>query len=989
MISFGQQTSGKEWVVLASNRNTHNGGYLTTGTSQTKLLFNEAVPASFRNRATAVGPPAAIVIEKLLPLPPGERQKDADGSVKSSVSFSSLSEEKLQAAVDLVKRDLRRSRFQAMCRSSADPSEDASVLDICNMILPQMTAELSLKERLMRPGSKHPAPRTRPVASKQIGRLPTSSRPAASVDQQHLLRREVCKRQNELESLKKGLNPEVNQLGARQPQDTTKKPPIACRLHNLRPPLTRHTIHKTTDNPDQQGLLKQEIFKLQNERLEHSDSAIVQGRTSNSSEASAAKKSADNVSKKPPIGSKLSWTKDPIPKLQGTVAQRNLLGQEMYKLDAELESYLRQVEKLSDRVTSCVNNEHNEDDQLEPGERKKLDVRWQKQSERSARSIYCLQQQVKEIQQYIEKLHNQDMWDDKKSTAIQRLGGVHRGTLKTLQVVTHQLADQYNSKLPSYCGELSRLICQLSLCSARLQVEPGSPLPETAADILSKLEILDYAISKHKTLQAMQDRACHQQRKQSTRAPKGSGGARRHPKGTNPPRSSHARRMAMQKRQGPDRLQRVPQQHKRNSPGKKEHQATNVKGNLGEQDAHFKEPTVSSRLRVNQLPHRESTVPWIPASSHSLSPPRSCHKTTSEPRCLSSPAKPSSSLSPPKVSVGFSNDAHLNSEKMRQAQNEALRGAWLDKTTAQRLEDLNQLTREEAEHVQRLRAEVVSPTQWAERAEQQARDKIRPLLDEAKHLGESWSRSILSLRNKLSGQAAMRVPERAEQADEALPEDLLEEAAQRVLQAPTLEGMLERMEEIQRDQEQVRRRVASIAYSDGLQWDQSAGSQVQVPGSGPSSPQPIRLTRPVLRQSPAADIVLEEPVETGVLSESSLMEEASREVGPPIFPGPKESGAARMVLSVSGGMLRSIRHYREDYEAYLRHAAHEGGSADVNFWSIADSLAEELLWDAAADVAAEFQDVMEECAEAVFTAEFLQLIHSPRVTSSSSSLVNQ
>ncbi|XP_061638302.1 protein moonraker isoform X2 [Phyllopteryx taeniolatus] len=918
MISFGQQTSGKEWVVLASNRNTHNSGYLTTGTSQTKLLFNEAVPASFRNRATAVGPPAAIVIEKLLPLPPGERRKEADGSVKSSVSFSSLSEEKLQAAVDLVKRDLRRSRFQAMCRSSADPSEDASVLDICNMILPQMTAELSLKERLTRPGSKHPAPRKRPVASKQIGRLPTSSRPAASVDQQHLLRREVCKRQNELESLKKGLNPEVNQLGARQPQDTAKKPPIACRLHNPRPPLTRHTIHKTTDKPDQQCLLKQEIFKLQNEGLEHSDSAIVQGRTSNSSEASAAKKSADNVSKTPPIASKLSWTKDPIPKPQGTVAQRNLLGHEMYKLDAEVESYLRQVEKLSDRVTSCVNNEHNEDDQLEPGERKKLEVRWQKQSERSARSIYCLQQQVKEIQQYIEKLHNQDMWDNKK--------------------------------------------------------------------------ILDYAISKHKTLQAMQDRACHQQRKQSTRAPKGSGGARRLPKGTNPLRSSHARRMAMQKRQGPDRLgnlQRVPQQHKRNSPGKKEHQATNVKGNLGEQDAHFKEPTVSSRLRVNQLPHRESTVPWIPASSHSLSPPRSCHKTTSEPRCLSSPAKPSSSLSPPKVSVGFSNDAHLNSEKMRQAQNEALRGAWLDKTTAQRLEDLNQLTREEAEHVQRLRAEVVSPTQWAERAEQQARDKIRPLLDEAKHLGESWSRSILSLRNKLSGQAAMRVPERAEQAGEALPEDLLEEAAQRVLQAPTLEGMLERMEEIQRDQEQVRRRVASIAYSDGLQWDQLADSRVQVPGSGPSSPQPIRLTRPVLRQAPAADIVLEEPVETGVLSESSLMEEASREVGPPIFPGPKESGAARMVLSVSGGMLRSIRHYREDYEAYLRHAAHEGGSADVNFWSIADSLAEELLWDAAADVAAEFQDVMEECAEAVFTAEFLQLIHSPRVTSSSSSLVNQ
>lgn len=34
-------------------------------------------------------------------------------------------------------------------------------------------------------------------------------------------------------------------------------------------------------------------------------------------------------------------------------------------------------------------------------------------------------------------------------------------------------------------------------------------------------------------------------------------------------------------------------------------------------------------------------------------------------------------------------------------------------------------------------------------------------------------------------------------------------------------------------------------------------------GSRPASPQPIRLTRPVLKQTSAADIVLENPVETG------------------------------------------------------------------------------------------------------------------------------
>lgn len=35
------------------------------------------------------------------------------------------------------------------------------------------------------------------------------------------------------------------------------------------------------------------------------------------------------------------------------------------------------------------------------------------------------------------------------------------------------------------------------------------------------------------------------------------------------------------------------------------------------QDAGFQQPTVSSQLRVNQLPQKEHSVPWIPTSPHS------------------------------------------------------------------------------------------------------------------------------------------------------------------------------------------------------------------------------------------------------------------------------------------------------------------------------------------------------------------------------------
>uniref|UniRef100_A0A3B4UBX5 Si:dkey-243i1.1 n=1 Tax=Seriola dumerili TaxID=41447 RepID=A0A3B4UBX5_SERDU len=553
------------------------------------LLFNEAIPASVSNRATHVRLPAPIVIEKLMPL--SEERENMD-STRSSTSFTVLSEERLQAAIKLAKRDLRRRRLESLIKSPAKPSQEASLLETSDVELLQVI-EFIVFEKIEEP--------------------------------------------------------------------------------------------------------------------------------------------------------------------------------------------------------------------LEPEEQNKLEIRRQKQAARSARSIYVLQQQVKEIQDDIEKLRSQKMWDTKKSTAINRLAAAHRGAQRALQVVIHQLSDLSHSKVPPHYKELGQLIRQLSLCSAKVQVDQGSAVPETALDILQKLEW----------------RMASQKPKTTSQQPIN-------------------RREVL--RVG---LESLVQQRELREQGNQM------------QDAGFQQPTVSSRLRVNELPQKERSVPWIPTSPHSP---------------------------PPK--------------------------AWLDKMTMQRLKELNQLSKEEAGRIERLRSEVVSPTQWAERAEQKARERIQPLLDEAQQSAEN-----------------------AEQLSEALLEDLLEDTARAAwaaetdrqlegmaqcrLQAPTLESMLLRMEEI------------------------------QAPGSRPASPQPIRLTRPVSKQATAADIVLEKPVETS--------------------PAEKSMGTR---ISVPGSMLRNVRQYREDYEAYLRVVAHEAVGS-FNPWAIAN-LAEELLSEALTDVAAEFQDVVEEYAEAVFTSEFLQ-----------------
>ncbi|XP_026196768.1 protein moonraker isoform X2 [Anabas testudineus] len=895
-VSVGQQNLDREWV---STRNAHSRRDLATGMFQNKLLFNEAIPASASNRATRVGPPAPILIERLLPL---SELRDNVDSTRSSISFTTLSEERLQAAVKLAKRDLRRRHLESLKKSSTRPSQQASFFETSD---PELLLELA--------------------ATPSKAELKASS------------------------PKEKAVPP-----GAKLPVHTSQKHRIPSLPYTGQTPPTRDPGPRHPEG-GQQAPLSQEICKLQN----------------------------------------------------------------------ELEVYIQKVEELANRGGQ-------REESLEPEEHKKLELRRQKQMARSARVIYVLQQQVKEIQDDIEKLRRQKMWDNNKSITINRLAAAHRGTLRALQVIIHQLSHLSHSKVPPHYKELGQLIRQLSLCSAKVEADQGSAVPETVFSILQKLESLDSALSKQKKMQAQ---ACPPRRKSPCRstspttAPKGhsTSTARGPRKPSNPRRGGHGRRMTSHKPKATSHpptnrsevlrasLQSLAQQRElrdqqrpsqMNTSSRKGLHSERRKANIimkhnQMQHAGFQQPTVSSQLRVNQLPQKEHSVPWMPTSPHSPPPQRSPQRGRPEPRCLFSPVKASPSPPKQKGSSGGGAELAMSMEKKKQAQDEALRKAWLDKMTMQRLKALNQLSQEETERIQRLRSEVVSPTQWARRAEQKARERIQPLLDETQ-IGESRNRISSSLRDRLSEQAAERAAESAEQLSEALLEDLLEDTArvawaaetdrqledvaQCRLQAPTLESMLLRMDEIQRDQEEVRRRFASITYSDPLYWDRprAAGEerpQCCNPGSRPASPQPIRLTRPVMKQASAADIVLQKPMETGhsVLSENSLTEEISQEERQPrnnaMFSGPAARSTGT-VISVPGSVLRNIRRYREDYEAYLRIVAHEAVGS-FNPWAVAERLAEELLSEALDDVAAEFQDVVEEYAEAVFTSEFLQPSRSP------------
>ncbi|KAJ8385064.1 hypothetical protein AAFF_G00195940 [Aldrovandia affinis] len=825
-----------------------NGGY-----SQTQLLFNKALPANPSNRATHADSPAPILIEKLVPR---VELKSGGSSVSSSLCFSALSEERLQAAVRLAKRDLRRRRQESIHGSPPQQNPDNT--------FPQNRSSMDHRKRAA------------------------------------------------------GTKGEMTRSGGHVLLYEPQKLPL--------PPRTEYSLSPPTR-----------------------DSAL-----------------------EPKAGN-----------------QEPKLSQEICRLQKELGTYIQRIEQLANRGQFV-------EEQLDPEEERRVEVRRQEQATRSARIIYVLQQQVKEIHEDLDKLRSQKIRHTKKvclkynsqSRAMDRLAAAHRGAVRAIQVFIGQLPDQSERKMPSHYRELGQLIRQLSLCSAKVEVGQGSAVPESAIDILQKLEALDSALSKQES---------PKKKTKELRVQSSSPVRRRSPVGrqhsTSPPRGPRGK--AARGAQGlrkfapvkPDRRLTGPWPRSADSPPLDRNERTKKGAPL--HDGRFLQPTVSSRLREAPVPQKDATVPWIPASPHA-SPPQLNQPKRPQPKCLFSHLKQSVGPGEQLVRVGVSEEQELDSDK----KGEALRQAWLDKETTRTLRELSQLSKEESGRINRLRSEVESPTLWAERAEREARDRLKPLLDQAQMIRESWDRRSTSLRHRLSEQAADRAAVNADLLSDAIMEELLDDTAralsatersrevdqlaQQQLEAPTLESMLLRMEEMEKDQEAVRRRFADISYSDPLFWakEDRAGAHSMAPGPRTASPLPIRLTKPALRAEPAADIVLESPVEDGNASETSLTDDIS-------WPGP--SGPAHpitvdrdggVLLSLPISMQRNIQKYSHDYDSYLHLVSHEAVGS-FNPWVIADGLAEELMSEAIADVAAEFQDVCEEYAEAVFTSEFLQPLQSP------------
>ncbi|XP_054063990.1 protein moonraker [Rissa tridactyla] len=641
--------------------------------------------------------------------------------------------------------------------------------------------------------------------------------------------------------------------------------------------------------------------------------------------------------------------------------------QEVRRLQKELRSYVQKIEELTKKGRDR--------EILDPDKEQQVCIRRQKQAARSARMLYVLQQQVKEIQDDLEKLSPHKIKHTKKSRAVSRLAAAHRGAVRALQAFANQFTDQTEQQIPTHYKELGSLIRQLSLCSAKLEVD--SSISDIIIDILLQVEDLDSLLEKKQTPKKV---------KKCISASQG---------------------------KSPRNTETFPARKQLTSP-KGENKPLILKGQHGQE--HKKPPVARSLLtaiqKANSCAHilhnefQEENEPPTPERNATLQGSTdalvSARAVKKDPIVESGPFKKKGVLLPAK-SQGI-----LKSLKSRQIQprgkparfqettiafqlkqNKRLvkesrktrvppapasppvspeRLARLEAETSRRAKELPDLNRGEMKKLQKLRSQSASPTQYADKVEKAVQERLEPVLDRAQQVAAN-----------------------ADTLSEKLLDDLLEDTAQELwsmkqcerLQTQalpmadtySLESMLQRMEEIERYQEAVRRRFTQIVYSDSEFWAQEGKTEQQIASIAkrPTSPHPIQITKFMGRAEPEMDILYEKLLDGNDIDENKEAEE-KLQTGSDVLQPLTQNSLHReccVSLSVPKHMLQSILDYNSRYLHHLKLISHEAVGS-FNPWQIAESLAEQLTEEALSDVAAELQDVCEDYAEAVFTSEFLQ-----------------
>ncbi|NXA50877.1 MOONR protein, partial [Nothocercus julius] len=230
------------------------------------------------------------------------------------------------------------------------------------------------------------------------------------------------------------------------------------------------------------------------------------------------------------------------------------------------------------------------------------------------------------------------------------------------------------------------------------------------------------------------------------------------------------------------------------------------------------------------------------------------------------------------------------------------------------------------------RSQGVSPVQFADKVESTVQEHLEPLLDKAQQVAANADKLSEKLLDDLLEDTAQELWSMEQQERLQIP-------ALAMAECPDLEAMLQKMEDIERYQEAIRRRLTQIVYSDLEFWAQEEKKeQPNAPiAKRPTSPHPIQITKLIGQKEPEIDIIFENPFNGSGVDENKTSEkklQPGSDILQPLSRSMSLQNVCCVSLSVPKSMFQSILDYNNRYKHHLKIISHEAVGS-FNPWQVA------------------------------------------------------
>jgi len=684
---------------------------------------------------------------------------------------------------------------------------------------------------------------------------------------------------------------------------------------------------------------------------------------------------------------------------------------ELAMLQKDILNYSQTLNNIVDRLGNKPYNMNakNEDGEFE--EHKKKQTQAEEQKTRSSRMIYTLEHKINQLRDDQSK---QPMKPSKKTAYAQSLASAHRAAVRTLQTFVSHAPLYYdtNGSLPSSYQQLAALVQRLIHLSKDLPSRyTNNNALETIQELIgslnkatrsstvpykhNKINVKDKSSNKKAFLDEreswIQQKAADLNIKSFQREDATPERLSTLKHAMNALNDGKTKNTKMSTKQG-NRMKSVilpPNLKKRSKPF------------IQRTKSNFAAPTVLSRIREKPTIEKQEnkiTPPVTPkknrrtyqlvspkkvrdeelikeARERIVSPqPTSRHSVSPQPTSRYSPTRgvsPVSFRSSPPLYYNSPTSSplaqSLNVNGFALMKKEVYRQNWLDRLKAKEFLQLEKLGKMNSREFRKIQKEFSATQSLVQHAENEIRERLKPLLDKAEQLGMEEAKREndykTSIQQRLAALTSKKALSEGDRLGEYILDDLIREAAADLQQIelekeaesdaayefdrPTIESVAQHLQAFEKEEEDIRRHYQSVKYNLNGNNVDSMAYQIDE--------QPVRDMGICTKQGP-------------VTMFTTLDENSRRKL--PDIGNDDEKSCNQFDITMPKSMVDNVLLFKTRYENYIKNNKLKSSGFDP--WILMEEICEEILTELCDDVSKDLSVLCDDFVEKIYEQEFIK-----------------